>query len=143
MPTELDQWISYYQILIDDVKYAKSQQWQVSYYVMILLAAIIGLSKVLPQKIAVKIVLFIAAFLLATIGTYILLRFQKDLRRYRENIAKIRNVFPDDLKEIATYKPAEDKSYYVNILYILIGTIWVSVLFVGWVIGFWSILFCN
>ncbi len=142
MPTELDQWISYYQILIDDVKYTKNRQWQISYYTMILLAAaIIGLSTALNQK-PIQIILFIISGLLAAVGTYILVRFQKDLRRYRENITKVRLRFPGGLKEIASYKPAEeDKSYYVNILYIQIGTIWVSVVFVGWVVGFWSILY--
>ena len=142
--TGLSDWLAYYQILIDDVKYAKGQQWHVSYYILILLSAAIGLSKILSIKPVTQIVLFVFSCILATVGTLILSRFQKDLRRYRENISKVRSKFPEDLHDIANYEPAEeDPSYYAFVLYVQIATIWVAVGFAGWAIGFWKLLFCN
>ena len=36
-----------YKILIDDIKYIKSRQWTVTYYLLLLYAAVIGFSKYL------------------------------------------------------------------------------------------------
>jgi hypothetical protein len=142
--TNLSDWLAYYQILIEDVRYGKSQQWRLCYYILLLLVALFALSRTLGQKTEVTIVLFIAAVLLGTAGTHFLLKFQKDLRRYRENIKSVRDKFPKDLQEIARYKPAEeDSTYYIDFLYLLIGVIWAGVIFLGWTIGFWGLLFCK
>ena len=142
--TNLADWLAYYHILIEDVRYAKSQQWRLCYYILLLLVAVFALSRTLGQKTEVSIVLFITAILLAIAGTYFLFKFQKDLRRYRENIKNVRNKFPKDLQEIVRYKPAEEAStYYIDFLYLLIGVIWAGVIFLSWTVGFWGLLFCK
>lgn len=142
--TKLSDWLAYYQILIEDARYAKNQQWRLCYYVLLLLVAVIGLSRALGQKPEVTTILFTTSVILAIAGTYFLLKFQKDLRRYRQTIGNVRDKFPEDLQELVRYKPAEGEStYYVDFLYLSIGVIWAGAIFVGWTIGFWSLLFCK
>ncbi len=130
---ELSDWIAYYKILVEDIQYAKNQQWRLTYYIVLLLAAIIGLSELFKTKSILQIILLIAAVLLGILGTYFLNKFQKDLTRYRENIGKVRNKFFGDLQEISRFEPAEgNPTYYVSFLSLLIGVIWVSVFFVVW-----------
>ena len=141
--TKLSDWLAYYSILIEDIRYAKNQQWRLCYYVLLLLGAVIGLSRVLGQSPQVRIILFIASVTLAVAGTHYLLKFQEDLRRYRETIRDVRSKFPKDLQELVRYKPAEeDSTYYIDFLRLLIIVIWAGVVFVGWGIGFWGLLFC-
>jgi hypothetical protein len=141
---KLSDWLSYHRLLVDDIKYAKSQQWRLAYYTLLLLAAVIGLSKALDSGPEVKIILFITSVLLAVAGTYFLRKFQKDLTRYRQNISKVREKFPNDLREIATYEPAEGApTYYADFLHLLIGVIWAAVIFVAWAIKFWNLIFCR
>jgi hypothetical protein len=94
--TKLSDWLAYYQILIEDVRYAKSQQWRLCYYILLLLGAVFGLSRVFGQKSEIIIVLFIISVILAIAGTHFLLKFQRDLKRYRENIKNVRDKFPED-----------------------------------------------
>jgi hypothetical protein len=140
----LSDWLSYHRLLVDDIKYAKSQQWRLAYYILLLLAAVIALSKTLGSEPEVKIILFITSLLLAAAGTHFLRKFQKDLTRYRQNISKVRAKFPDDLRDVATYEPAEgDPTYYADFLHLLIGVIWVAFIFVAWAIKFWNLIFCR
>ena len=96
---KLSDWLSYHRLLVDDIKYAKSQQWRLAYYTLLLLAAIIGLSKTLGSGPEVKIILFVTSLALAVAGTYFLRKFQKDLTRYRQNISKVREKFPLNFKK--------------------------------------------
>jgi len=139
----LSEWLTYYRILVDDIRFAKQQQWRLTYYTLLLLAAIIAISRHLEPELSATIVLFIIALALATAGTYYLERFQKDLIRYRSDVAKIRQEkFPPDLGNIAAYKPAEkDPAYYRDFLILLIIVIWVGLFLVGWAIKFWHLLF--
>jgi hypothetical protein len=137
-------WLAYYQILIDDIKYAKQQQWRLAYYALLLFAAVVALSGYLDSKPSSTITLFIVKFFLAVSGTYYLRKFQRDIRRYRTNVSTIRNkYFPPDLRDIAQYEPADkDPYYYGDFLTLLVAVIWLSWFFVAWAIDFWRLLFC-
>lgn len=141
----LTDWLAYYKILIEDIKYAKTQQWRLAYYTLVLLGAIVALSQYLNPKLPATIVLFIAALLIAIFGTYYLRKFQKDLRRYRTNVSRIREKrFPADLREVSKFEPAEkDPAYYTDFLNLLIVVIWVGLFLVGWAIKFWHLLFTK
>jgi hypothetical protein len=131
-PIELSNWIAYYKILVEDIRYAKNQQWRLTYYIVLLLAALIGLSELFKRNWILQTILIIAAILLAIFGTRFLCKFQKDLTRYRSNIGKIRKKFPGYLHDIAKFEPAEgNPTYYVSFLSLLIGVIWVSVFLVA------------
>jgi len=42
---ELSDWLAYHKSLINDIQFAKNQQWRLAYYTVLLLAAVFGLSK--------------------------------------------------------------------------------------------------
>ena len=137
-------WLSYHQNLVENIKYAKSQQWRLAYYILLLLAGVIGLSRTLGAQPQVSIILFLIAVALAVAGTHFLLKFQNDLTRYRKNIKKVREKFPVDLQELSAHEPAEgDPSYYTDFLYLLVSVIWVATALVAWVIGFVQLVFCR
>jgi uncharacterized membrane protein len=141
---KLSDWLSYHRLLVDDIKYAKSQQWSLTYYTLLLLATVVGLSKTLGSGPEVKIILFLVALIIAVAGTHFLRKFQKDLTRYRQNISKVREKFPKDLKKIADYVPAEgDPTYYADFLHLLIGAIWVAAIFTAWAINFLDLILCK
>jgi hypothetical protein len=136
--------LSYHQTLIDDIKFAKGQQWRLAYYILLLEGAIIGIFKALPKRTAITIVLFTTVLVVSAFGTLFLFKFQKDLTRYRGNIKKIRANFPEELKKISAYEPAEgDSTYYAGFLVFIVSVIWVGFVFVGWIIGFWNLIFCT
>ena len=135
--TKLSDWLTYHKILIDDIQYAKNQQWRLAYYTILLLAAVFGLSKVLITNSVIVNILFLIAILLGVVGTYFLLKFQKDIKRYRQNIGKVRENFPEDLYHIAKFEKAEGKpTYYASFLILMIGVIWAGVFIVGWSLKF-------
>jgi len=131
----ISDWIAYYRILIDDIKFAKRQQWNICYYTLLIFGAIIGLTQIknLELRNYVCLIISIAAFI-AIYVSYLLIQFQMDIWRYRKN-AKIiiENKFPYDIASIASYPKAASWKYYVSfpifaILIILAG--FVAVLFV-------------
>lgn len=138
-------WLSYYKILIEDIRYAKNQQWRLAYYTLLLLGATAAASRYLKPPLQATIALFLAALALSIFATHYLFKFQRDLWRYRTNVSRIREEkFPDDLRDISKYDPAEkDPYYYSDFLTLLVVVIWVVLFFVAWAIGFWQLLFCD
>jgi len=95
----LSDWIAYYQILIDDIKYAKRQQWNLCYYALLIFGAIVGLTQIgnLNLKNYIDEIRWIAVGLATSISCF-LIQFQLDIWRYRKNVKKIvKNKFPEDL----------------------------------------------
>ena len=82
-----------WQITIDDIRYIKNRQWTVTYYLLLLFAAIIGFYEVIIPRDAIlpcwqRVVLFLVAIYIAGIGTYFLREFQKTAARYRKRLVK-------------------------------------------------------
>jgi hypothetical protein len=79
-----------YQVLIDDLKSSKTQQWRVVYYVIALFFGIAGFRGQFPVEHPLcdwqKKFLMIIPWLLSVGGTYMLLRFQRTMQGYREEL---------------------------------------------------------
>jgi len=137
-----DQWFQYFQIVIDDIKFAKMQQWRLVYYILLLQVAIVGVYA-MPGKFYMEItILFTLSAFLAIFGTYFLIKFQNDLTCYRNRKGKCIDNFPYDLRDIVRDEKAEgDPGYYISFLRLQISIIWISVALVGWIIGFWKLIF--
>jgi hypothetical protein len=57
----------------------------------------------------------------------------KRIRKLLEFGRKVRKKFPDDLHEISKFKEGEGSpTYYVSFLSLLIGVIWIGVVFIAW-----------
>ena len=76
----LSDWLAYYQILIDDIKYAKRQQWNLCYYALLIFGAIVGLTQIenLNLKNYIDEIRWIAMSL-ATFISCFLIQFQFDI----------------------------------------------------------------
>lgn len=80
-----------YQVIIDDIKYIKSRQWAVTYYLLLLFAAIIGFYKIIsPEQVILscwlRCILFMVAVGVAVFGILFLNGLEKTLARYRERL---------------------------------------------------------
>jgi hypothetical protein len=85
---ESDDFRRRYELYIDDIKYIKTRQWTVTYYILSLIAALIALYGFLKRSnhdllTDWTIILSFLAIAVAFIGTYFHKGFQEDLRNYR------------------------------------------------------------
>ena len=82
--TEHSEFLNRYSILIDDIKYLKSRQWTITYYLLLLYAAIIGFCKLMGFDDGTgygieKSVLIILTFLIAALTLFINVFFSQGL----------------------------------------------------------------
>jgi len=87
--TTLEDFRMRYSILIDDIKYMKSRQWTVTYYLLVLYGAIVGFYKLMgfdqgKDFCVQKNVLIIMTLLVAVLGTIYQCDFQSRVTRYRK-----------------------------------------------------------
>lgn len=85
-----------YQIFIDDIKYIKTRQWTVTYYLLLIFAAIVGFSKAVGLQAKGDFslgrnLLSLLAFLTAALGTFYQCNFQSRIKQYRTLILEIIN----------------------------------------------------
>lgn len=98
-----------YSTTVEDIRFAKRQQWQITYYALILMAAIyyfMGKYQVFPlSKILISIVGFVTIVLLC--------RIEKDIHsRYRPRIDAVRNKLSHDFQSIILIEQDYLKSKY-------------------------------
>lgn len=93
-----------YSKTIDDIKYIKSRQWTVTYYLLLLYASIIGFYRIMDVSIelvcTLKFVLFILALSIGILGTLYHYDFQSRLQRYRKKLLKIVNNLSPEFSQI-------------------------------------------
>jgi hypothetical protein len=127
-------------VVIDDIKTLKRQQWTITYYGLLLLAAIIGFYGLLrsPYNHAScleKGLLLAAAIVVFVVCTGYLIEHQYRLTQYRKRLEKIRNEFTERTKEIVDVR--EDYTsfgYFFGIVIPFILFLLAGVFFVGWIL---------
>jgi hypothetical protein len=80
-----------YQVTIDDIKYIKTRQWAVTYYLLLLYAAVIGFYKIMKPDHGIipcwqKVVLYLTIVGIAVFGIFFLNKLEKTLARYRKRL---------------------------------------------------------
>ena len=98
-----------YRVLFEEMKFAKRQQWTVSNYMLLLLAAIFGVGATLKSTIASpeKHVLSVLVVFIVGAGWYFLIDLQRYLTELRERIQDIEATFDEvdqDLLQVREYK---------------------------------------
>jgi hypothetical protein len=126
-------WLTYYDILVKDIQFAKSQIWRLVYYIVLLYAAIFYLSNSPHIGTVGKYVLFFSSFLLAYFGSYYLLGFYRDIDIYRKKLEDTRLNLPCDLGKIA--RPESTDPKHEKLKYLLLIVIWISFFLVVWAMG--------
>jgi hypothetical protein len=98
------EFLNRYSILIDDIKYLKSRQWTITYYLLVLYAAIIAFYKLMNfdkgNDICLeKTLLTILILLIAVLGTIHQCSFQSRITRYRNLIEDILPHFSEPFRD--------------------------------------------
>ena len=130
-----------FRIYIDDIKYVKTRQWTVTYYLLLLIAAIIGLQPVLRDTLGTVclrqthpnliIVSFVFVTIIGIIGTYFQLDFQCRLKKYRGYLRK--QVIPKLSKTFAAMEIENMGEKYdslrkgLSFTLIFLGILWAGV----------------
>jgi len=87
---ELEDFRMRYRVLIDDIRFSKTQQWRVAYYIIALFFGIAGLRNFFNDSIPLcywqRKFLIILPWVLSFAGAAILLRFQRSMQGYREQL---------------------------------------------------------
>lgn len=126
-------WLTYYDILVNDIRFAKSQIWRLVYYVILLYAAIFYLSNSPHFGTVGKYILFFSSLFLASFGSHYLLGFYKDIKIYRKKLEDTRVNLPCDLGKIA--RPESTDPKHERLKHLLLIVIWISFLLVVWAMG--------
>jgi len=79
------------------MKYLKDRQWTITYYLLLLYAAIIGFFKLMDLDEAIdfcgwKTLLTVLILLIAVLGTVYQFKFQSKITDYRKLLKKIKNL---------------------------------------------------
>jgi hypothetical protein len=88
---------------LDDIKQMKNRQWQIAYYFLLLIAAIIGILKgfkIFDQSEKLKNLLFLITIVLGIYGSILLHKTQISLKTYRERLRKIYFEMPDEFRDL-------------------------------------------
>jgi hypothetical protein len=125
-----------YQVTRDDIRYVKRQQWATTYYVLLLIAAIVAFHDALFHPTAMeKFILVMLAFLIVIAGTSYLIIFQKTLLKHRDKLTSIEQHFLKVSRETLLDPLPDLKSFQYYFLAMVLPFILVMFLgaaFVAW-----------
>jgi hypothetical protein len=101
-----------YQITSDDIKHTRRQQWAITCYALLLIAAIVGFHDILFHPTSVeKFISVILAFVIAIAGTLYLIILQETLFKYGNKLMTITDHFSEVSRE-TLLEPTPDYSSF-------------------------------
>jgi hypothetical protein len=125
-----------YQSYVDSINHSKTQQWLLTYYILLLQAGIVTIYKSVPRNsinLFDQVGFVIIALIIAVMGSILLLKYQRSMYDNKKIIYKV--IYPKLSGEI---QPALDHNQpifydkYSIILITLISCIWFSCFFALW-----------
>jgi len=125
-----------YQITADDMKYIRRQQWAITCYTLLLIAAVIGFHDILfhPAPLE-KVILVILAFMIAIAGTLYLITLQRKLSEYGNKLVAMMDNFSEVSRE-TFMEPLPDytspRYYFLTIVLPFILVMFVAAAFAAW-----------
>ena len=134
-----DQALTIYSKLIDDIQFAKLQQWRTVYYCVILLGAILTSTKTFcsPSSKFINLILSIVSGAIGILGCIAIIIFQRSLNEYRKKVNKLKYEFFSnkfiDLKILQISKERSKLYYFLSgcvILFAFYATILFATIFV-------------
>ena len=116
----------------NNIRFAKREQFNVGYYVILLYSAILLISRYWNETKGTWLIVVLTAVWLGGVG--VVLRLQGWIRRLRGNIFEVEKKMSPDYKNII----GRDDAFYTSIFYgIEITLLLIVVLTVGFVISIW------
>jgi hypothetical protein len=119
------------------IQFLKKQQWTITYYCLLLYAAIVAVFKTYLTDASCfeRGVLFATAVVLCVIGCILIFIFEKSMREHRVIVENIYESFPEERK-IAFAKTSEGSvpSDVPLIRFTLIASLVIGLVIVGWLL---------
>jgi hypothetical protein len=125
-----------YRTTADDIKYVRRQQWAITCYVLLLMAAVVGFHDILfhPGPVE-KFILVTIAFLVAIAGTLYIVTLQETLSKYRSRLMIITDHFSEACRETVSESETDFTSfryYFLTIILPFIVVMFIGAVFVTW-----------
>ncbi|HVP79497.1 MAG TPA: hypothetical protein VMV04_16550 [Thermodesulfobacteriota bacterium] len=121
----------------DHIQFLKKQQWTITYYCLLLYAAIVAVFKTYLANASCieRSVLFAISAVLYVIGCILILIFEKSMNEHRVIMKNIYESFPEEIK-IAHAKISSGSSPrdYPLIRFTLIASLIIGLVAVGWLL---------
>jgi hypothetical protein len=123
-----------YEVTVADLTYFKTQQWAVTNYGLLLLAAIVGAAQFLkpaPNQWE-RIVLGVLALLVASAASTVLWKLQRSVRVRQARLNAARSCFGREFK--AAWLAESKGPEYVHSVYFLQGAVWIAWALCAWLV---------
>jgi len=134
-PTEEEELRMLYQITVSDLSYFKTQQWNVTYYALLVEAAFVGVAQVLGAGVtqADRILLSVLAFVSAVSALIVIGKLEKSISVRDARLAAVRETFSAAFQRAwsAQVKP---ESMIANVL-LLRGGIVITTFLTLWLVA--------
>jgi predicted membrane protein len=95
-----------YQIVIDDIRYAKTMMWKIVNYALLIFAALVAANNLVSKlrcqylEFYMKCVLLLFIIIDAVLAIFYIFDIQKTIRNYRRRIVKVRNYLSPTLNDV-------------------------------------------
>jgi hypothetical protein len=124
-----------YQVSTADLAYFKTQQWAVTYYCLLVDAALVGVAQLLHQGLSSleRLVLGTLAFLAALSALVILTKLETSIDVRHKRLEAIRKRFSADFME--AWRAGGKREEYIHSIYILYGGVILTTLLTLWLVA--------
>ena len=99
-PAEILYWATF-----DQLNFAKRQQWMITNYVLVLMAALFGLARLASAPVIVKFVLCLLVVFVVVFGLALLVHLQVYLDTTRKRIEHVVETFSEEDRMLARWRP--------------------------------------
>jgi hypothetical protein len=123
-----------YQITVSDLSYFKTQQWNVTYYALLIQAALVGFAKVLspPLTLLDRSLLAVLSLLAAAAALFVLNKLQRSITVRQSRLDAVRITLGDAFQRAWSAEFKED--HPIQSVYLLRGGIVVTTLLTLWLL---------
>jgi hypothetical protein len=124
-----------YQVTTTDIAYFKTQQWAVTYYCLLVDAALVGIAQLLHPNLGSpeRILLSALAILAAVSALVILKKLEYALSVRHKRLGQIRDLFGTIFR--GAWEAGEKREEYIHSLYILYGGVVLTTLITLWLVA--------
>ena len=132
--TDEDELRLLYQTTVTDLSYFKTQQWNVSYYVSLIQAALVGIAKLLLPKLSLadRSILGILAVLASIVALTVLGKLQRSISVRQSRLDAVRETFGSQFQRAwAAEHKQEDR---LQSIYFLRGGVVLTTLLTLWLV---------
>lgn len=131
-----DELLVLYQVTVHDLAYFKSNQWSVTNYALLLMAAIVGVKQLLGPGTSAseRVILSILVLLIAAAGLAMLIKLEQSIQVRERRLEAVREKLSDAFR--SAWEAGSKGSESFRALWFLRAAIVVGALMVVWICAF-------